>query len=455
VNLDQNALVTFSHLVDTLPSLIVLRLNHNKITSCGDRTHHEALLPGKRSVDQGSSGLAAGVDRGANPADPSSAASSVAKTNPCPLEVLLLGFNRVGCIDDLHLWRFPRLRVLHLQSNHLSSVAGLQGCGGGKLRELVLNKNKIRQLDRDGVAGLGALQELHLQENGLRSLEHFSHLSSLQSLHLAFNRVNDVSELEKHLGSLHHLVNLAMNNNPVARRQLYRPTLLQQLPALRWIDGREASWEERERAEMLVSRTERPAQLFMQQQQLHLYHQNQHQQAGLYFQQQQQHQYQQQQVSGGNSSSNKMAGGSGYTLPVPNGVGNVGYGGSNSGGGSGGGERIQASPGLCGVGGGGFRLPVATNQHYSQQQQQQQQHPLVIGSGVTVSRGNAAMMMVPHHGQGGLALLIHGNNGGGGGGGNGLGGGGSSRRGSDANPRRSSDLARYRLPPANSGRGNR
>jgi hypothetical protein len=89
-------------------------------------------------------------------------------------------------------------------------------------------------------------------------------LVSLQSLHLGYNRIGDVGELERHLSSLHHLVNVAMNNNPVARRQLYRPTLLYQLPALRWIDGREASWEERERAEMLLSRTERPAQLYMQ-----------------------------------------------------------------------------------------------------------------------------------------------------------------------------------------------
>jgi Leucine-rich repeat (LRR) protein len=80
----------------------------------------------------------------------------------CPLEVLLLGFNRISSIEDLELWRFPRLRVLHLQSNMLSSVNGLQATGG-KLRELVLNKNKIRQLDGDGVAGLGVLQELHLQ----------------------------------------------------------------------------------------------------------------------------------------------------------------------------------------------------------------------------------------------------------------------------------------------------
>ena len=93
-------------------------------------------------------------------------------------------FHRFGTgnVEDLELQRFPKLRVLHLQSNSLSHLAGLNSCTS--LQEIVLNKNRIRQLDADSFAGLGVVSELHLQENGLRSLAHISELSSLQSLHL-------------------------------------------------------------------------------------------------------------------------------------------------------------------------------------------------------------------------------------------------------------------------------
>jgi hypothetical protein len=81
---------------------------------------------------------------------------------------------------------------------------------------------------------------------------------------LGYNRISDIVELEK-LSRLDHLVNIALNNNPVSRRQLYRFTLLVQLQTVRWIDGREATWEERERAELILSKGERnPSLLYAQ-----------------------------------------------------------------------------------------------------------------------------------------------------------------------------------------------
>lgn len=162
-----------------------------------------------------------------------------------PLEVLLLGFNKVASIDALSIFHLARLRVLHLQSNHLTALDGIENCSS--LRELVLNKNRIRQLGHNPLLGLSNLHELHLQENGVRTLTHLNTLKSLQSLHLGYNRINDLAEIS-HLVGLRQLVNIAMNNNPVARKQLYRPTLLCHVENLRWIDGRETSLEERERA---------------------------------------------------------------------------------------------------------------------------------------------------------------------------------------------------------------
>ncbi len=201
LNLDHNNITSFAALV-TLPALIVLRLNHNKVDGCGSWS---------------------GLEGQGTPDAPALRIVS-------PLEVLLLGFNKVGHIDALGLQQFPRLRVLHLQSNNLSSLQGLGACPS--LRELVLNKNRIRQLEAVSLSGLPNLHELHMQENGVRSLQHFSGLVSLQSLHLGYNRVNDVQDLS-YLSELHQLVNIAMNNNPVARRQLYRPTLLCQVHLFR------------------------------------------------------------------------------------------------------------------------------------------------------------------------------------------------------------------------------
>ena len=162
-----------------------------------------------------------------------------------PLEVLLLGFNKVASIDALSIFNLSRLRVLHLQSNHLTVLDGIENCSS--LQELVLNKNRIRQLAHNSLLSLSNLHELHLQENGVRTLIHLNTLKSIQSLHLGYNRINDLAEIS-HLRGLRHLVNVAMNNNPVARKHLYRPTLLCHVANLRWLDGREISLEERERA---------------------------------------------------------------------------------------------------------------------------------------------------------------------------------------------------------------
>jgi len=260
LNLDNNSLASFSLLL-TLPSLVVLRLNHNKITCCsndGSNTNQS------RPQSAPSSGYSNNGGSSNNGNSGGGNGMIVGKRNLAvsPLEVLLLGFNRIASIEELELERFPNLRVLHLQSNQLTTLQGLSICTS--LRELVLNKNRIRKLDAASVQGLSVIHELHLQENGLRYLDFISDLTSLQSLHLGYNRISDIVELEK-LSHLDHLVNIALNNNPVSRRQLYRFTLLVQLQTVRWIDGREATWEERERAELILSKGERnPSLLYAQ-----------------------------------------------------------------------------------------------------------------------------------------------------------------------------------------------
>ena len=71
-----------------------------------------------------------------------------------------------------------------------------------------------------------------------------------------------MGELDK-LGPPHglpSLLNVALSNNAVARKQLYRPSLLRRLPSLKLIDGREVGLEERDRAELIFASDLRPSQ---------------------------------------------------------------------------------------------------------------------------------------------------------------------------------------------------
>jgi hypothetical protein len=175
------------------------------------------------------------------------------------LEMLELAHNRVTDVRDLLLHRYPLLHVLTLQSNLVCHVAGLGLCN--ELHELDLSKNRIRQFSPEDTVGLALLRELHMEEAGLRSLLHLTPLKSLINLHLAFNRIGDIWELER-LSGVGCITEITMCNNPVARKQLYRPTLICQIPSVCWIDGREVLEDERDRAEVFL-RMERPLHSFL------------------------------------------------------------------------------------------------------------------------------------------------------------------------------------------------
>ena len=150
-------------------------------------------------------------------------------------------------LSALNLHMLPELKVLFVQGNDVVRVEGLNS--SFKLRELVLDKNRIKFVDVDAFSGLTNLRELRMEENGLRSLSNFN-LPNLQSLYLGLNRVGDVAELDK-LSTIPFLMELSLNSNPIARKQLYRANCVRRLPTLKFIDGREVSYEERERVELM------------------------------------------------------------------------------------------------------------------------------------------------------------------------------------------------------------
>lgn len=169
------------------------------------------------------------------------------------LEVLELGNNRISSIAALNLKGMTDLRVLTLESNYIQRVDGLQGLPC--LQQLVLAKNKIKRLDPRSFYGLNELRGLQLEENGLRSLAHCGPLPKVRSLFLAYNRLSEMSELEyltpeRGCGSV---TEITLRNNPLARKQLYRSTLIRKIPSLKIIDGKEIKFEEREKSEALFT----------------------------------------------------------------------------------------------------------------------------------------------------------------------------------------------------------
>ena len=83
------------------------------------------------------------------------------------------------------------------------------------LRELVLDRNKIKCVSDFSFINQWNLQELHLEENRIKELSNLGALENLQRLFLGMNRVQDMIELEK-LGSLGQLVELSLVGNAVS-----------------------------------------------------------------------------------------------------------------------------------------------------------------------------------------------------------------------------------------------
>lgn len=66
-------------------------------------------------------------------------------------------------------------------------MEGLEGLF--RLRELVLDRNRIKVLGENSFYGQGVLLELHLAENRIRELNYLQHLTELRRLFLGNNKL--------------------------------------------------------------------------------------------------------------------------------------------------------------------------------------------------------------------------------------------------------------------------
>lgn len=79
------------------------------------------------------------------------------------------------------------IRLSVSPGNEISQVEGLEGLH--QLRELVLDRNRIKALTENSFVGQNALLELHLAENRIRELNHLDPMTELRKLFLGLNKL--------------------------------------------------------------------------------------------------------------------------------------------------------------------------------------------------------------------------------------------------------------------------
>ena len=95
------------------------------------------------------------------------------------------------------VYRIPSLKGVFLPTwsgNEISKVEGLENLH--ELLELVLDRNKIKQIGEFSFMSQLQLQELHIEENRLRSLANLQCLESLKRLYAGNNRIQVINYMD-------------------------------------------------------------------------------------------------------------------------------------------------------------------------------------------------------------------------------------------------------------------
>jgi Leucine-rich repeat (LRR) protein len=121
------------------------------------------------------------------------------------LQSLYLGSNNIRDIPALHLTLFSTLSYLNLENNDISKT---EFTGPDSLKEVILDRNKLKMMDPSSFASLSGLRILSVEyfiiysfslilyrDCGLRVLNSFEPLQKIQVLRLGNNRIADLAEL--------------------------------------------------------------------------------------------------------------------------------------------------------------------------------------------------------------------------------------------------------------------
>ncbi|CUG07988.1 leucine-rich repeat protein, putative [Bodo saltans] len=174
------------------------------------------------------------------------------------LESLSLESNGISSIAQL-LLNSQRLKFLNLKSNEILKLDGLDRVG--QLREILLDKNRLRAIDRDALLFVPYLRELYCEENAIKTIEGVHVAVQLQKVSFASNRISEVSDLGKNLEGL-PITDICFLGNPVVRKAYYRNHLIHSLPNAQVVDNRVVTPEERERVESSYQQDTIPPNVF-------------------------------------------------------------------------------------------------------------------------------------------------------------------------------------------------
>ncbi|XP_077023230.1 leucine-rich repeat and coiled-coil domain-containing protein 1 isoform X3 [Tamandua tetradactyla] len=145
--------------------------------------------------------------------------------------------SKIKAID--HVWN---LQHLDLSSNQISQIEGLSTLT--KLSTLNLSCNLITRVE--GLEALTNLTRVNLSYNHINDLSGFMHLHGLKHklrhIELHSNCIDSIHHLLQCMVGLHFLTNLILEkngeDNPVCHLPGYRAIILQTLPQLRILDGK-------------------------------------------------------------------------------------------------------------------------------------------------------------------------------------------------------------------------
>ena len=153
LNMVDNNLQNFSGIVH-LKQLTTLCLNKNNIESVFPLTKHQRAQMHRSQYSQYSRAIQSDIDlwMDESPILPK-------------LSVLHLAFNKIKDMTMLSLRRFPQLKSLFLESNEIAKIDGLENCH--EIRHLVLDRNRIKEVDAGSLIGQWRLEELHIDGNRL------------------------------------------------------------------------------------------------------------------------------------------------------------------------------------------------------------------------------------------------------------------------------------------------
>ncbi|XP_014670685.1 PREDICTED: leucine-rich repeat-containing protein 9-like, partial [Priapulus caudatus] len=223
LNMENNNLTTLAG-IECLVNLKVLCVNNNKIENIQEQTSR----PGSANSDDGVS----------------------TETVMPSIEVLHIASNGITDMVALKLGCVPNLTTLFLQGNEITVVKGLEQLR--ELKELVLDRNKIKLLTETSFCCQWKLQELHMEENRVKDLTFLTGLDNLEVLFLSGNRIEQLVEVQK-LESLSNLRELSVVNNSVSRKLLHRPLIVFRQPNIEILDGIPVTPEERMKADLYFS----------------------------------------------------------------------------------------------------------------------------------------------------------------------------------------------------------